>query len=82
MPDNNALESVRRTALVLRVAIRRQASDTIVLSGIVKAFDSLSCFTLLSLDPGLLTRSQLAQASVYTCVCVQVWYVVCGMCNT
>ena len=79
MPDNNAFESVRRTALVLRVAIRLQASDTIVLSGIVKAFDSLSCFTLLSLDPGLLNKVKVGLIICIHICSVHVRYVVYGI---
>lgn len=53
IPHNNALESVRSAASTLRVAMRRQASETIVLSGIVNAFESLNLFTVLSPDLGL-----------------------------
>lgn len=40
---------MRRTASTLRAAILRQASETVVPSGIVRAFESLSFFTVLSL---------------------------------
>lgn len=48
MPESKALVSVSRTASTRRAAIRRQASDTVVPSGIVNALDSLSFLTVLS----------------------------------
>lgn len=48
IPLSKALESVSKRATTLRVAIRRQASDTVVVSGTVKAFESRSDFTVLS----------------------------------
>lgn len=48
IPQSNALESVSNKASTLRAAIRRQASETVVLSGTVKAFDSLNLLTVRS----------------------------------
>ena len=48
IPQSKALESVSNTASTLREAILRQASCTVVLSGIVSALDNLSLFTVLS----------------------------------
>jgi hypothetical protein len=42
------LESVSNKASTLRAAIRRQASRIVVFSGIVRAFDSRSRFTVRS----------------------------------
>lgn len=48
IPESSPLESVSKTASTLLWAILLQASDTAVDSGIVKAFESLSFFTVLS----------------------------------
>ncbi len=48
IPESKALASVNRTASTRRAAIRRQASETVVPSGMVSAFDNLSFFTVLS----------------------------------
>lgn len=48
IPESKALESVSNTALTRRAAIRRQASDTVVPSGMVRALDNLNFFTVLS----------------------------------
>jgi hypothetical protein len=48
IPHNRALESVSSTASTLREAILRQASYTVVWSGMVSALDSLSLLTVLS----------------------------------
>lgn len=53
IPESKALESVNRTASTRRAAIRRQASQTVVPSGIVRAFDNLNFFTVLSPEPDL-----------------------------
>jgi hypothetical protein len=43
-----ALESVSRAASTRRVAIRRHASATVVVSGMVRALDNFSLFTVRS----------------------------------
>jgi hypothetical protein len=48
MPQSMALESVSRAASTRRVAIRRHASATVVVSGIVRALDNFSLFTVRS----------------------------------
>jgi hypothetical protein len=48
MPQRRALESVSRAASTRRLTIRRQASATVVPSGMVRAFDSRSRRTVLS----------------------------------
>ena len=48
IPESKAFESVNKTALTRRAAIRLHASETVVPSGIVRAFDNLSFFTVLS----------------------------------
>lgn len=54
IPQSKALESVSNAASTLRAAIRRQASYTVVLSGIVRAFDSRNRLTVRSLVSTLL----------------------------
>ena len=53
IPLNNALASVRSAASTRRVSIRRQASSTVVPSGMVKAFDSFNLPTVRSPDSDL-----------------------------
>lgn len=48
MPQSMALESVSRAASTRRVAIRRHASATVVVSGMVRALDNFSLFTVRS----------------------------------
>jgi hypothetical protein len=48
MPQRRALESVSRAASTRRLTIRRQASATVVPSGMVRAFDSRRRRTVLS----------------------------------
>lgn len=48
MPESKALASVSSTASTRLAAILRQASDTVVPSGIVSALDNLSFLTVLS----------------------------------
>lgn len=48
IPHSNAFESVSNNASTLRAAIRRQASWTVVVSGIVNAFESRKRFTVRS----------------------------------
>lgn len=48
IPHNNAFESVSNKASTLRAAILRQASIIVVVSGTVKAFDSLNRLTVRS----------------------------------
>lgn len=48
MPERRPLTSVSSTASTRLAAIRRHASDTVVPSGIVSAFDSRSFLTVLS----------------------------------
>ena len=48
IPESKALESVNKTASTRRADIRRQASETVVPSGIVRAFDNLNFLTVLS----------------------------------
>ena len=48
MPERRALESVRRTASTFLRAILRQASKTVVPSGMVMALDNRSVLTVLS----------------------------------
>jgi len=56
MPQRSALESVSNAASTRRVAIRRQASATVVPSGMVRAFDNLKRLTVRS--PGGLEGQQ------------------------
>ena len=53
IPHNNALASVRSAASTLRVAMRRQAFNTVIPSEIVNAFDNLNLFTVRSPDTDL-----------------------------
>jgi hypothetical protein len=48
MPQSMALESVSRAASTRRVAIRRHASATVVVSGMVRALDNFSLLTVRS----------------------------------
>lgn len=54
IPQSRALESVSNAASTLRAAIRRQASYTVVLSGIVRALDNRNRLTVRSLVSTLL----------------------------
>jgi len=63
MPQRMAFESVRRAASTRRVAIRRHASATVAVSGMVRALDNLSLFTVRS--PGGLEPPENQSLSSY-----------------
>ena len=58
IPESRALESVSKTASMRRAAMRLQASETVVPSGMVSAFDNRSFLTVLS-PPSSLTEEKI-----------------------
>lgn len=64
MPDSKALASVNKTASTRRAAILRQASETVVPSGMVSALDNLSFLTVLSPPTDLQTQVEIASVKI------------------